>query len=336
MFYLFISVFISSCLLNAEAHENLQLDIISYEKLVEKDTQAMQLLDKALHEKGIVGVRGVPGFKEKYEKYIEAAKAFSSLAEEIKENYKPNRDLGETFLGYESGKEKFKRKDGAWVIDDLKTSFYAYIPDNPQNKWPSEVNLQDPFIDLGQLMAETGEMIMYKMGLLGSSTFELEENALVGRMLYYRKSKNHQNPYWCGAHFDHGLFTALLPAVYFVGGERVLEPEEAGLFIRPSQEKYFKKVSVDEDVMLFQVGEFGQLALNDGIQATEHCVKKAFGAIERYTLAVFYCAPMDLPIYSRSILTDDERYSVGPEEAFTYRQWEEASLLRYLVKEDEE
>lgn len=329
-------LFIGSCFLHANAVEQLQLEVISYEKLIQGDFETLQALDRALHEKGIVGIRGVPGYRETYQQFIKAAREFSTLSEDIKEGYKPNRALGETFLGYETGKEKFQRPNGTWVVDDLKTSYYAFIPDTSKNKWPIETNLKEPFEALGQLMADTGELVMYKIGLLGSSTgFELEEDSRLGRMLYYRKSNNNDNPHWCGAHFDHGLFTVILPAVYFVKGEQVDEPSEAGLFVRTSKEEPFKKVSAEDfDVMMFQVGEFGQLVTNDGIRATEHRVHKAVGAIERYTLAVFYNAPMDIPIYSKSVLTSDARYGAQPGESCTYRHWHEASFQRYIVKED--
>ncbi|CDR34845.1 hypothetical protein [Criblamydia sequanensis] len=73
-----------------------------------------------------------------------------------------------------------------------------------------------------------------------------------------------------------------LPGVYFAKGEQIQEPMEAGLFVRTSEEAPFKKVVSDDlDVMMFQVGEFGQLVKDDGIRATEHRVHKALGAIER-------------------------------------------------------
>ena len=335
-----VRVFLSALLMASSflnAHEEvLSLDVISYEKLVEGDAETLKILNDALHEKGIVGVRGVPGYKERYERFVEAAREFSALPEEIKEGYKPDRSRGETFLGYEEGKEKFQRPNGEWVIDDLKVSYYAFIPDSSQNKWPREVDLRMPFQDIGHIMADMGELIMYKIGLLGGSTnLHLEEDSRLGRMLYYRKNDSNENPYWCGAHFDHGLFTVILPAVYFVEGQQVSEPEEAGLFIRTSKEVSFKKIFADDlDVMMFQVGEFGQLVMNDGIQATEHCVQKAEEAVERYTLAVFYNAPMDVPICSTSVLTNDARYGAKTGEISTYRHWSNASFERYLVKND--
>jgi isopenicillin N synthase-like dioxygenase len=322
---------------SVEVMEVLELDVVSYEKLVQGDAATLQIVDKALHGKGIVGVRGVPGYKEKYAQFIKTARAFCALSEETKEHYKPNRALGETFLGYESGKEKFQRPNGEWVTDDLKTSYYAIIPDNGKNRWPVEVDLRAPFEALGTLMNEMAELLMYKIDLLGDRTgISLDKDACLGRMLYYRKGDYDGNPQWCGAHFDHSLFTAILPAVYFVDGKQIPEPAEAGLFIRTSEDAPFKKVVADDlDVMMFQVGEFGQLVKNDGIRATEHRVHKAIGAIERYTLAIFYKAPNDASIRSTSVLTNDARYGAKAGEPCTYQQWDEASFRRYLVEENQ-
>src|SRR3990167_6851436 len=98
----------------------LDLDVISYESFTAEDPDAMATLRSALFEKGIVGVRGVPTYKEKIYRFIDAAREFSALPEEIKEQYAPAS--GDMFLGYEKGKEKFKRPDGKWVVDDLKVS----------------------------------------------------------------------------------------------------------------------------------------------------------------------------------------------------------------------
>jgi len=85
MFQFFINLLLLGSFMNIAAVEI--LDIIPYEKIAKGDLTAIQTLDKALHEKGIVGVRGVPGYKEKYEQFITAARAFSALPEEIKERY---------------------------------------------------------------------------------------------------------------------------------------------------------------------------------------------------------------------------------------------------------
>ena len=72
-----------------------------------------------------------------------------------------------------------------------------------------------------------------------------------------------------------GLITALIPAVYFEEGKQVDEPADAGLFVKPTNGIEFEKVVAnDPDVMLFQVGEFGQIVTNDAIKATEYRVQR--------------------------------------------------------------
>ncbi len=320
---------------NNDPVEVLLLDVISYDAFVNEDPEALDTLKKALYETGIVGIRGIPAYKEKVDRFIKSARAFSALPEAVKESYAPNRSLGETFLGYEKGKEKFKRPDGRWVIDDLKVSYYGLVPDSPLNKWPQEVDLNTPFQDLGALMLEMGEAVMQKVGLLGSNArMFLEDGVRIGRMLYYCKSSEsiQENPFWCGAHFDHSMFTALVPALYLMDGKEVAEPIEAGLFVKTAKEGVFKKVIADPDVLMFQVGEFGQLITNDAIRATEHRVHKASGSLERYAMALFFLPPLDAVIYSTSELTEDARYGGKAGEPCSYGHWHEASLNRYLVK----
>ncbi len=328
-------VAILPCVLSA-CEERLALDVISYEDFIHEKKEAIEQLKQALHEKGIAGIRGVPGYREKVQTFIETARAFSALPEKVKEAYAPKRELGEMFLGYEMGKEKFQRPDGRWVVDDLKVSYYAFVPDSSLNKWPVEVDLKTPFQDLGALMSEVGTAVMKQIGFIGKETgISLDGTFRIGRMLYYRKSIDGvvDNPFWCGAHFDHGVFTALLPAFYFVDGKAISEPEEAGLFVKTASDGVFRKMVADDpDVLLFQVGEFGQLATNDAIRATEHRVHKASGCVERYTMALFFDASLDSEICSFSELTKDARYGGGPGDPCTYSHWHEESFKRYLVK----
>lgn len=312
-------------LVRVAAIETLDVDIISYEKFYNNDPETLATLKKALYEKGIVGIRDIPTYREKVQKFIETSRTFSALPEEVKEKYAPVNGQP----GYELGAEKFQRPDGTWIIDNLKTSYYAEVPNSNANIWPQEIDLQTPFQEISSLMSQMGIAVMEKIGLLDGSL--LDGTPQIGRMLHYRKTGEGlaNNPHWCGAHFDHGIFTTLLPATYFVDGKRVPEPEEAGLFISIDGE--FKKVVAnDPDVLLFQVGEFGQLMTNDGIRATEHKVMKAQGAVERYTLALFYQAPFERAIYSTSKLTADARY--GDKPGCTYREWQDRSLARYKAE----
>ncbi|NNM44383.1 MAG: isopenicillin N synthase family oxygenase [Chlamydiae bacterium] len=319
--------------------EVLNLDIFSYEDFAKQDPNTIQLLRKALLEKGIVGIRGVPGYKESAKRYIEKAREFSSLPLRVKQSYSPNRSAGE-FLGYEIGKEKFLRPNGSWMVDDSKASYYAFVPNSLENKWPIECDLQTPFQEIAYLMFDIGRRVMESIDLIGPRTvIASNEITGVGRMLHYDKQSDEtmENPFWCGAHFDHGLFTVLLPAFYFLDGKAIPEPPEAGLFVRTKAGTQFHKVvSDDPDVMLFQVGEFGQLASNDAIKATKHRVHKARGGIERYTMALFINAAMDTVIRSHSELTKDARYGAGAGESCRFKHWHEASLNRYLFKDEED
>lgn len=324
----------------AMEREELDLDVIGYEEFVREDERAITLLKKALYEKGIVGIKGIPGYKEQVLKLIESSQTFMHLPEENKERYAPDHSKGEMFLGYERGKEKFQRPDGKWVIDDLKLSYYGLIPDQGEGRWPHEVDLKSTFQELGGLMSQMGIAVMQKIGLIGENPDSVPQiGRVVGRVLYYCKDMETigENPYWCGAHFDHGLFTALLPAFYFVDGKPVAEPKGAGLFVKTTADGVFKKVVADDpDILLFQVGEFGQLITDDEIRATEHCVQKAPGTIDRYTMAVFFEPLMNLVIHSHSELTADARYGGAAGEPCSYQEWHEASFNRYIVKEEAE
>jgi isopenicillin N synthase-like dioxygenase len=155
-----------------------------------------------------------------------------------------------------------------------------------------------------------------------------------GRMLHYHHQDEATlaNPNWCGAHFDHGVFTGLVPAYYFKEGVEVEEPEEAGLYILPTRGQNFEKIKADDkNVLLFQVGEFAQLATHDEIRATQHLVKKAKDKIERFTFALFYSAANEAVIYSRSELRHDGRYSENQcaQGGISYDQWQKASYARY-------
>lgn len=321
-------VFAITSLFAQETHLN--VDIFSYQDFANKDPQTLKDLKEALLEKGIIGIKGVPGYKEGAERFILAAREFSALSEEEKNQYAPNRQTGE-ITGYELGAEKFMRPDGEWTIDDAKASYYAFIPDNDKNRWPEE-GLKDAYLEIAHIMFDTGIKLLESIDLMVKNNIDINKITGFGRMLHYRKQSDATmlNPYWCGAHYDHSLITALLPAFYFIGDEPVAEPEEAGLFVRTKNE-YKKVVSDDPDVLLFQVGEFGQLAMDDEISATEHRVHKARGGIERFTLAVFYDPALDTVVHSKSVLTKDARY--GTEESCTYQRWSEESYKRYLVEE---
>ena len=312
----------------------MRLDIIAYQDLLNgQNSSAQQTLASALFEKGIVGVSNVPTFLEKSQALIAAARQFSALDESIKQQYAPLRDTGDT-EGYELGAEWFKDENGDWQIDDRKASYYAYVPNKPQNKWPQETDLKSSYLALGDLIFNTGKHVLSAIGLNTEAGIDHTQLAGYARMLHYQKVGNtdSSNPNWCGAHLDHDLLTGLTPAYYFCDGKEVDEPEEAGLFIKPHNGNQFEKIYVpDKSVMLFQIGEFAQLASNDKVQATKHLVKKAKGDIERFTYVLFYSPAESAKINSKSILISDERYAnqKAQDGSLLYQQWRVASFERY-------
>jgi isopenicillin N synthase-like dioxygenase len=312
----------------------MELDIISYREL--SNTQALKKIESALFQKGIVGVSAVPEFENKTRAFIQAARQFTALQSHIKEQYAPDRDFGDT-EGYELGAEWFKDQQGNWQIDDKKVSYYAYVPDHIRNKWPREIDLKSSYLELGNLIFATGKKLLAAVGLDETIGLNLEKLVGYGRMLHYQKegSASNANENWCGAHYDHGVFTGLVPAYYFQNDVEIEEPEEAGLYIKPNNADDFQKIFAhDKSILLFQVGEFGQLLLHDQIQATKHLVKKSSQGVERYTYALFHSADAETAVQSRSILNQDARYLENQSETgcITYKQWEKASYERYRAK----
>ncbi len=310
------------------------LDVISFDELVATDNaRVIAKLKSALLQKGIVGIRCVPEFENKSRAYIKAARLFASLNDTDKQKYAPDRDTGDT-EGYELGAEWFKNSNGIWQVDDKKASFYAFIPDHSKNVWPLEVDLQTPYLALGELIFNTGKLLLDSIGLNDQVGLEHDKLVGYGRMLHYHKEGDltNENPDWCGAHLDHGVFTGIIPAYYFRAGVEIDEPEEAGLYIVPSDRDQFEKVNaLDKSVLLFQVGEFGQMISNDQIKATKHMVRKARGDIERFTFALFYSADDNAVIKSNSKLNQDERYRLNQHSdgSISYAKWQKASFDRY-------
>ncbi|MCH9811468.1 hypothetical protein K0U07_01745 [bacterium] len=197
------------------AEGGIEVDVVSYDKLFSRDEKTILTIKKALLEKGVVAVRGIPHFMETKEQFIKAAREFEALPEAQKACLVPDRLSGDQ-LGYEAGGvEKFQREDGSWVVDDVKASYYAIVPFDANNKWPKEVDLKGPYLAMGSLIRDTGRLLMQAVSLIQEGAYTRH----VGRMLHYKKSKDMSNPQWCGMHFDHGLFTGLIPPVYYKDGK---------------------------------------------------------------------------------------------------------------------
>ncbi|WP_419420805.1 2OG-Fe(II) oxygenase family protein [Legionella sp. D16C41] len=312
----------------------MEIDIISYEQLIDPTFLAANL-EEPLLKKGIIGISHVPNFQSIYREYIQVARKFSLLREAIKKQYAPDLEAGLT-EGYEIGAEWFKNSEGEWQIDEQKASYYAYVPDNSLNKWPTELDLKTAYLKLGELIFTTGKKLLTKIGLDESNNINHELLQGYGRMLHYQKAQSSVQSHndWCGAHYDHGLFTGLVPAAYFKNGKEIDEPESAGLYIMPTNALSFEKVRLpNKAVLLFQVGEFAQLISHDRLKATKHMVQKAPAGIERYTYALFYNPDEALTIKSDSELNRDKRYTdYQDKDGFiNYKNWAIASLKQYQV-----
>jgi isopenicillin N synthase-like dioxygenase len=316
----------------------MKLDIISYHDLFspENINIALGRCEAALQTKGILGVKDVPNFEQVTRAYIDAARKFSALPENIKRQYEPNRDAGET-EGYELGAEKFQDEHGIWQIDDKKASFYARVPHDSRNRWPQEIDLKTPYLALGELMFHTAKLLLKALRLDESPGLNHEKLTGYGRMLHYHKEGDatNANANWCGAHLDHGALTALIPAYYYRDGKEIEEPAEAGLYIVPAYGSEYEKIDAnDKSILLFQIGEFAQLASNDRMRATRHVVRKSIDGVERYTLALFCDTDEGFVIQSHSELTKDERYAnhKSPDGSISYGAWANASYERYRAR----
>lgn len=317
----------------------MQLTTISFHSITKNDPIALTLLESTLLHTGIVGICDVPQFENASKAYVDAARQFSALPETTKQQYAPNRDGGET-EGYELGAEYFKNSRGEWQIDDKKASFYAYVPDDPRNRWPSEIDLKSKYLALGNIIFETGKLLLKVLKLDHTIGIDLSRMTSYGRMLHYHKEGDitNENPDWCGEHLDHDLITGLIPAFYYQQHNLVDEPHEAGLFIQPRHGHTYEKIdATDHSILLFQVGELGQLVSNDRIRATKHIVKKVKGDIDRFTFALFFSPQEDYLIRSTSVLTSDSRYRdhQTADGSLPYLAWREASFERYRAEKGE-
>ena len=312
----------------------MKLDIFNYEELQgPRQSHSDQHLQACLMQKGIVGIERVPNFEACSAAYINAARQFAALPTEIKARYAPRHDLGST-AGYELGAEQFKNAEGLWQTDNYKASYYAHVPNQPNNQWPTEVDLKTPYLALGQLILAVGKEILNRVGINDKVGLDQVKLTAYGRMLHYHMHHDADaaNPNWCGAHLDHGVFTGLAPAHYFRDGVPVAEPDAAGLYVMPTDTDAYQKFSANRaDVLLFQVGEFGQLLANDRIRATRHLVRKAPDGFERFAFALFFSPADETRVQSTSVLTQDARYrdNADGNGAIRYAQWQDSSYARY-------
>lgn len=308
----------------------MQLSTVDFTTL--KNATPHHALIQALYRQGIVGIYNVPEYAEAAKEFIDQARTFSALPDAVKQQYAPPSQWQGLF-GYELGAEKFKNDEGQWQVDDKKASYYATYPDSADNIWPEELDLRATYLRLAKIIFNTGVLVMSAAGLNENIGIRHDAMSARGRLLHYLKNTDtNANPDWCGAHYDHSIFTGLMPAYYYQGQRAIAEPDEAGLYIIPTGESDYVKIHAeDHNLLLFQVGEFGQLASNDAITATRHIVKKSYEDIERFTFAFFFEPDAETTITPTSTLTQDARYQTYQQAdgSISYAHWHHASIERY-------
>lgn len=286
--------------------------IMDYEKLPNLSSQ----LISEFKTKGYIAVRGVPGFKEAYTKFVEMAREFIALSEAEKEKCSPANNNAR---GWSLGIEAFNGQR-----DSFKGSFYAALPEEHDlpNVWPEMLeNFKERYEALGAIMFETGKKVLSLLSTVST-------DRALGRMLYYSpiyEGKDDGSPNWCGNHRDHGIFTALCPELFFKDGVLVPKPANSGLYILGQE------ISPPDDVMLFQIGEVMELMTNGEVTATDHLVKKAYGGIERYTFALFFDSPDDMVLHCTNpmvIKKYEDRFTPD----MNFALWNDRSLAKYSVK----
>jgi len=260
--------------------------------------------------KGFIAIGEVPGFIEAYERFLSTAQEFTALPTKVQAECTPELSFAR---GWSRGIEVFDGKK-----DTYKGSYYACIPDDSSNIWPNQLPLfRKYFVEVSNHIARVGKEILPLVGMQ-------EETTCVTRMLHYgaiSENEDDGNPYWCGLHRDHGLFTGLCPEVYFREGKRSPKPERSGLHILDAE------ISL-KGVMMFQIGESLEVYTNGSVRATEHYVQKAFGGYERYTMASFFQASDDLKL---SCTNPDviDKYSDRYSSNMTFKTWNDRSLAKY-------
>lgn len=281
------------------------MQVFDYSSLSFQKNQIVQ----GFHGKGIIAIRGVPGFVKAYEDFIKSAQKFINLPQEKRAQYTPPDAYGR---GWSYGIETF-----SGVTDSFKGSYYASYPEEfatLPNIWPCKdlPDFKKNYLNLVEIIFRTGKEIQQFLGI------NIKDVLSVSRMLYYGPIHDSKGVEWCGEHRDHGLLTGLCPGVCFLKGQRIPKPSGTGLFIRGEE------IFTPDDALLFQIGEVAELITNGTVTATEHEVKKAVGGFERYGFAHFIIPRSDYAIES-TLSKYNDRFSPG----ITYGEWNNRSYAKY-------
>lgn len=172
--------------------------------------------------------------------------------------------------------------------------------------------LETAFMDLGQLIVDTGILVAHQCDkFVESKSAEYERGKLhriistvkcsKARLLHYyalteaaiarqQQAQTLEDSFsWCGWHNDHGALTGLVQAMFTdMNGNVVANPDPAaGLYVKNRKGEIIK-ANIPSGHLVFQIGETAQILSGGLLQATPHAVRgPQVTGVNRETLAVF-------------------------------------------------
>lgn len=172
--------------------------------------------------------------------------------------------------------------------------------------------LEHAFMDLGQLIVDTGVLVAHQCDELVAAKSPAYERGKLHRIIstvkcskarllhYYALSEaaiaaqqeatTLEDAFsWCGWHNDHGALTGLVQAVFTdMNGQIIPNPDPAaGLYVK-TRKGAIIKANIPSGHLVFQIGESAQILSGGVLQATPHAVRgPQVTGVNRETLAVF-------------------------------------------------
>ena len=288
--------------------------VVSYDDLASSIDLSTQL-ERAFgsSSRGLIAIRGVPGFVEAKRRFLPLAHGLAHLdPEHLEKNLTDERSFYNA--GWSRGKEKLGDEP-----DFSKGSYYfnpitdrpgsdkereTYPASFPCNIWPDEAanrqldGFRESARELGRIMHDSVVLLarhidsMAKSKVSGYSDGSLFEamkttQKAKGRLLYYyplggdsqdAASAAPKEDSWIGWHNDSGFLTALSGDMYVNDetGEPLDRSEvdpEAGLYVAEHGTGAPVRVDIPEDCLAIQTGECLQILTGGIVAATPHCVR---------------------------------------------------------------
>jgi len=257
---------------------------LSFKEIEKGDSYSINLLKAALSDHGFFSITEHGLSKELVDNCYESSKAFFDLDYEIKNTYSSVGSKGargytpkgiETAVGEKIADQKEFWHHGP-VIDD---SFDKKIPQNLNIEEVPQFNsnFDELYNELHKIGSRVLSVIALSLGLdRNYFTSWVEKGNSLLRSIHYPPVESLSNPHRARAHEDINLITLL------IGGQ------QAGLEIF-SRDKEWLRVSVNEDVIICNIGDMLQRLTNNYLKSTTHRVK-AIGTemkSSRYSIPFF-------------------------------------------------